>query len=313
MATGRKLYILMTTLLKPLWLLSILFLLLSGSIAQASEPETVLLYDTVTGRQVSLVELGERLTGYDVLLFGEYHDDDRLHRLEAAVLAAACARNPQLAVSLEMFERDVQPELDRYLAGEIAETVFLDRSRPWNNYTVAYRPLVELAKEKGLGVIAANIPRSVAAQYAREGSLDGVSEAMRQYLPAVHRYPDGEYKQRFYTQLQALPAQNSGMKVAPERLEAFYRAQCLKDDAMAESIARYYRQNPGRKIVHYQGDFHSRSRLGVAEKLQALEPAVKILVIAPYYAADFTDLPAQARHLRADADIIAFLPPPGKQ
>ncbi|CQR72758.1 hypothetical protein SOV_01410 [Sporomusa ovata DSM 2662] len=300
----------MKTLLKSFWLLSILFLLFLGSLARASEPEPVLLYDTVSGRQVSLAELGQRLTGYDVVLFGEYHDDNRLHRLEAAVLASAYARNPQLTVSLEMFEQDIQPELDRYLAGEITEIAFLASARPWNNYSSAYRPLVELAKEKGLRVIAANIPRSVAAQYARQGLLDGVSESMRPYLPAVHLYPDGEYKQRFFTQLQAMPAKNSGMKVAPEKMEAFYRAQCLKDDAMAESIVRYCRQNPGRKVVHYQGDFHSRFRLGVAEKLQELEPAIKILVIAPAYVDDFTDLPDKVKRLQADSDIIAFLPSP---
>jgi uncharacterized iron-regulated protein len=157
-----------------------------------------------------------------------------------------------------------------------------------------------------MGVLAANIPRTAALQYAKLGSLDGIAETMRQYLPAVHHTPDGEYKRRFFTQMQGMNGKNGGMKVAPEQMEAFYRAQCLKDDTMAEAIAQYYRQNPDKKIIHYQGDFHSRFRLGVVEKLQSLEPSLKILVITPAYVYNFTDLPAKAKRFHADGDIAAF-------
>src|SRR5690349_22509367 len=46
----------------------------------------------------------------------------------------------------EMFERDVQPALDAYLAGRLSEKDFRAQSRPWGNYDTAYRPLIERAK-----------------------------------------------------------------------------------------------------------------------------------------------------------------------
>ncbi|MBP2630476.1 MAG: hemo-binding uptake, Tiki superfamily, ChaN [Firmicutes bacterium] len=52
---------------------------------------------------------------------------------------------------------------------------------------------------------------------------------------------------------------------------------------MAESIAHYIKQNPAKKVLHVQGDFHSHNRLGVVEKLQALEPTLKIGVITPVH------------------------------
>ena len=90
-------------------------------------------------------------------------------------------------------------------------------------------------------------------------------------------------------------------------MEAFYRAQCLKDDTMAESILDHHRRYPDRKIIHYQGDFHSRYRLGVVEKLQALAPELKILVITPVYVDDFQRLSEKARTFQADGDIVVFV------
>src|SRR5262245_4082111 len=58
----------------------------------------------------------------DVVLVGEQHDDPNTHRLEAAILQGLLRRNVQVAVSLEMFERDVQAGLDAYLAATSPRT-----------------------------------------------------------------------------------------------------------------------------------------------------------------------------------------------
>ena len=72
-----------------------------------------------------------------------------------------------------MFERDVQPVLDEYLAGLVREGDLLQDARPWANYRDDYRVLVEFAKEVGLPVIAANAPRRyVGAVGRRPGVLE---------------------------------------------------------------------------------------------------------------------------------------------
>jgi uncharacterized iron-regulated protein len=258
-------------------------------------------YETVSGKAVSVDDLSQLVRNYNVVIFGEYHDNQALHRLEEELLRTAYAQHSTLAVSLEMFERDVQQPLNDYLASDITETTFIAQSRPWPNYQRDYRPLVEFAKKEGLQVLAANIPRAMASYYARQGSLEEVDETMRQYLPATHLAPDGEYKQRFFAQMQSVKA------MPKEQMEAFYRAQCLKDDTMAESIAEHHHRYPDRKIIHYQGDFHGRYRLGVVEKLQTLEPGLKILVIIPVLVDDFEDGSAKARNLQADGDIVVFV------
>src|SRR3974377_370665 len=53
----------------------------------------------------------------DALFLGEQHDDPATHRLEAATLEGLARRRGNLVLAMEMFERDVQPTLDDYLAG----------------------------------------------------------------------------------------------------------------------------------------------------------------------------------------------------
>ncbi|QDR78992.1 ChaN family lipoprotein [Sporomusa termitida] len=261
---------------------------------------------TAGGQQVTGEALAALINHYDVLAFGEYHDDAVLHALELELLQQAFKKQPQLAISLEMFERDVQEYLDEYLSGRITEQEFLARSRPWKNYQEAYRPLVEFAGVNSLPVIAANIPRALAAQYAQTGSLADVPAAAGRYLPQVHLAPAGEYRQRFMAYMTEA-ATRARMPVAPDKLDNYYKAQCLKDDTMAESIVNFLQLHPDFKIIHYQGDFHSRGRLGVVEKLQLLNPALKVAVITPVYTTNREELPELLVQYRNAGDILVFL------
>ena len=54
----------------------------------------------------------------DVVFVGEQHDDPNTHRLEAAILDGLRRRGVAVTLSLEMFERDTQADVDSYLAGK---------------------------------------------------------------------------------------------------------------------------------------------------------------------------------------------------
>jgi len=124
--------------------------------------------DSRTGKTLSLQQMANELKKYDLIFFGEYHDNTTLHKLERELLPLLDTKR-ELILSLEMFERDVQSDLDAYIEGWLTEDEFLAKSRPWSNYKDDYRPLIEYAKQKKLTVIAANIPRSIAGKMARTG------------------------------------------------------------------------------------------------------------------------------------------------
>src|SRR5262245_66382660 len=108
-----------------------------------------LMVRTEAGKPQSLITLekaADALKGYDVILFGEFHDHAGNHLAEMQLFRAVYARELKLALSLEQFERDVQPVVDAYMAGELGEEPFRSRARAWDNYAESYRPLVGLGK-----------------------------------------------------------------------------------------------------------------------------------------------------------------------
>lgn len=262
------------------WLLCGILLMLASLPPQNGEGAARWTLHRADGERLTVAEAVRSLRDFDVICFGEYHDQSAVHQAEMEFLAELYRQDAELVLSMEMFERDVQPQLDRYLQGAVDETAFLETSRPWPNYRADYRPLVEFAKAHGVHVIAANVPRRLASQYAKSGALNEVAAAERQYLPRVHVAGSDRYYENFAAYMTS---GQIGMKLSPEQIDRFYAAQCLKDDQMAESIADYRAAHPGKRILHVQGEFHGRAHLGVPEKLRALAPQLKIAVIAPVF------------------------------
>jgi uncharacterized iron-regulated protein len=266
------------------------------------EGRTVIFSDADATR-MSLDALVGRLQDVDVVFVGEVHDDSLTHILEYALLEALYDKDAALAVSLEMFERDVQQTLDDYLGGRISEETFLSLARPWGNYKAAYRPLVEFARSHGLPVLAMNVPRRYAGRVAMmgEAGLSGLSDSERLWSANELKALDNGYKERFMDLMGGdRPAPMARMD--PENL---YKAQCLKDDTMAESIHLFRRTHPGVRVISYQGDFHSAYGLGIVKKLTLLDPAVRVAVLT-VIPADRVDEPDVASH-RAQGEYLIFV------
>ena len=268
--------------------------LVSPSVAAAET--AAVFWDTARDQAADVAEAAETLSAYDAVLFGEFHDSAPIHELEASLFRALSdLHGDRQVLSLEMFERDVQDVLDAYLAGDVGEEEFLATARPWPRYHSDYRDMVELARERGIPVIASNVPRRLAAVLAKTGSLDEISEADRQWLPEETWAPHGSYRDKFMETMKEAAA--AGMPVDPDRMEDMYRAQCLKDDAMAESIAYWLDAHPGARVLHVQGDFHGTDRLGVAEKLSRLRPSIRVAVVTPVKGSPFDNETARAEFL----------------
>ena len=240
--------------------------------------------DTKMNKEIELKEMVERLGDYDVIFFGEFHDNKILHSLEIELLKMFYRNNKNLIISLEMFERDVQAVLDKYLNNEISEADFLTESRAWSNYETDYKPLIEFTKMNELPVVAANIPRRYASMISKQGmnALDSLSQEEKKFVAGKHKVYDDEYKDRFIRTMQSNMKHNSKMPSGMmKNFDQIYAAQCIKDDTMAESILKYQHIPPRRKVIHYNGDFHSRKHFGTAQKIQILEPILKVAVITP--------------------------------
>ena len=146
--------------------------------------------------------------------------------------------------------------------------------------------------------LAMNVPRRYANRVAvmGEAALGALSDSEKVWVARQLKPLNDEYKKRF---IQEMGGARPGpmMRFNPENL---YKAQCLKDDTMAESIAEFLEKHPGIKIISYQGDFHSDYSLGIVKKLKLLNSSVKVSVVSIIPVKDLGKIKIESFKNRAD-------------
>lgn len=229
------------------------------------------------GKRVALAEMVAELAQADVVVLGEEHDSDGVHALQLQVTEALVEARGDVVISMEMFERPAQASLDRYLEGAISEEAFLAGSSPWPNYAEHYRGVIELAKAKGLPVLAGNAHRPLASKVAREGTAaaQGDPWAARQVIPM-----GGRYEELFHEVMNQMAGH--GHEMPREALARMFEAQCLKDEAMAEAITDHLAERAPERplVVHWCGRFHSDFGLGTVERIARRRPDLRIAVVS---------------------------------
>jgi uncharacterized iron-regulated protein len=259
-------------------------------------------YDTRSGAFSDFESMLADLARAGVVLVGEQHDDPNTHRLEAAMLEGFDRRRVPVTLSLEMFERDVQPALDGYLAGKVTEEDFLKSSRPWPRYGTDYRRLVEIARAHRWPVVAANVPRRIASDIAKsgKGAVETLAAADRPLAAHDLECPRGPYFDRFVQQMGSHPPSGGDADATADR---YFWAQCVKDETMAESIAGAFAQQAERAgtIVHFTGAFHSDFGAGTAERVRRRLQGRRVAVVSILPVADLDALaPGDEDRKRAD-------------
>ncbi len=279
--------------------------------AQASGYLPQRVWDARAGRFSDFETLAARASAAEVVFVGERHDDPATHRAQLALLEAIARRRGGVVLSLEMFERDVQPALDGYLAGRTAEAAALAASRPWPRYATDYRPMVELARERRWPVLAANVPRRIASRVARGGlsALDSLPAEERAFAAADVRCPRDAYRARFAKAMEGMGGHGAPQPDADAALERMYAAQCIKDETMAESIVRTLEAAPaGTLVVHLNGGFHSDFRQGVVDRMLRRRRGARVVTVQVVPVADLDAV--DVREHRRRADFVVFVPAP---
>ena len=240
------------------------------------------------GTPSNISDIIKAINAADAVFLGEVHDDSVGHAVQMEVFRQAIAAysgKRKIALSLEMFERDVQIILNEYLNGLITESQFLAGSRPWGNYKTDYRPLVELAREKKLSVVAANAPRRYVNMVSRNGrnSLNSLSKEARAWIaPLPYGDPSPMYAKKF-NDLMA----KSGDPGAANAHNPIVFSQALWDATMGNSVANFLKNNKEALVIHLNGSFHTENHLGTVEHLLKYRPKTKVLVVTIRYEDDF--------------------------
>lgn len=138
-----------------------------------NHPLTGQIWDVAAGRFIDHTTLVARLAQNRFVLLGEKHDSPDHHRLQAWLLRALIAAGRRPAVGFEMFDTDQQGAIDRHLdaartdAAGLADAVNWDRTG-WPDWSL-YQPIVEVALDARLPIIATNLSPKMVRTLSREG------------------------------------------------------------------------------------------------------------------------------------------------
>ena len=260
-------------------------------------------------QQTSLANAVEQLKEADIIFVGEYHGNHASHLLEMQIFSAIYQHTPQLILSMEMFNRDQQANLNDYLDGAIGEVYLVKETPAWNNYVASYRPLVEFAKNHFIPVIAANASADIVRCIGRQGTtyINKLDSTEKQQIAEQPFAEIPNYKVKFYDFLEKV------RQLPEERKEHSYLAQITRDNTMAESIYQAWLDYPKHKIVHLNGTFHSENHLGTVAALKRLNPKLKIQVVTPVHVEQFETIEKLNLETTTRDDFVYLVKPQPEQ
>jgi uncharacterized iron-regulated protein len=273
--------------------LAVFFLLCSQLSAQ--DKPAYALYNA-KGKATTYAQMLKTMQGADVVLFGELHDNPIVHWLQyESTKSLIQSLNGKVVLGAEMFEADVQAQLNRFLAKDtgLSEKDMMKICRAWPNYRTDYKPLVELAQENKLPFIATNIARRYAGIVYRGGfeALDTLPAAVKETiapLPVAYDSTLPGYRDIF-------------MAVGGHGKPNLPKAQAIKDATMGWFIAKNYQ--PGSLFIHYNGTYHSDQYEGILWYLNRYKPGLKVVTISSRMQDQATPLQADNKG-KADFTIV---------
>jgi uncharacterized iron-regulated protein len=269
-----------------------IFILLSLTLALSAfgqKKAAYTIYDK-NGKKVSYKKMLKNTSKNDVVLFGEFHNNPISHWLQLELAKDMHAKDSNLVLGAEMFERDNQGALDLYLQDSIDYKGLDTLARLWPNYKTDYAPLVDFAKTNNLSFIGTNIPRRYASLVYKHGGFDTLTNLPQEEKNWIAPLPiqyDPTLPQ--YEKILAM----MGGHGSPDLV----KAQAIKDATMAHFILSNYQ--PGYTFLHFNGCFHSDFHEGIYWYLKQTNDTLNVLTISTVEQDDISKLDKE--HLgRAD-------------
>lgn len=229
------------------------------------------------GKEIGTEKLVKELADYDIVFFGENHNNSINHWLQLKITEALYQqKSGQIILGAEMFERDNQSQLNDYLSGKFDAKTLKDSARLWNNFSTDYKPLVDFAKDKKIPFIATNVPRRYASQTSKEGleSLNSLPAKDKTYIAQL------PIKVTLETPGYSEMKKMMGDHTEEMKVMNFISAQAIKDATMAESILKNVQ--PGKTFIHYNGNYHSKEFGGIYWYIKQKNPNLKMAVISVF-------------------------------
>ncbi|MFA9440985.1 ChaN family lipoprotein [Uliginosibacterium sp. sgz301328] len=209
--------------------------------------------------------LDQRIAARHVVLLGEVHDNAEGHRIRFDMLKRRVDAGWRPVIAMEQFDLDRQAALDDALRTCADAACVIHAASPANAgwQWRFYEPVIDLALQQHLRIVAANVSRADAARVMREGfgavlDADTIRAAgLDQPLPAdIDR-----------AQTRAVDDGHCGL-LPPAMLPLMVRAQVARDAGMARAVQAHAKEG----VVLLAGNGHVRRDIGVARWFSSVAP-----------------------------------------
>lgn len=211
-------------------------------------------------RSITFENLLDRLEDKRIVYVGETHDDMDHHEVQLKILRGLYARDPQLVIGMEMFQRSFQSVLDAWSDGTMDRKTLLRQSEwfsRWKFDFSLYEEILVFARENKIKIMALNAPRELVRKVGDFGeqALSPGEKAMIAPIDTsdtLHR----AYIQKVF---------NTHHKTPGQTFQKFYEAQCVWDDTMAETISDFVATGEGEnsRVIVFSGVGHIVYKFGI--------------------------------------------------
>jgi uncharacterized iron-regulated protein len=257
------------------WAAASSVMMLMASMAASAQPHPphpeIRLYDLKAHAVVSGPQALQRLQKARIVLVGEHHNNAAHHAAQLDIIRSLQEAGGKVAIGLEMFRKESQPDLDRWVDGQISDArfrqIFQDN---WSYGWKMYKPIFVYAREHHIPMIGLNVAPEITAQVAYHG-FDSLNKEQRGSLEGITCNVTPEYRDFIGG---AYGAHGHGEM----NFENFCEAQLVWDTAMAVHAVAYLKDNPETVMVLLAGSGHAR-KLGIPSQLDKLGPWPYVVVL----------------------------------
>jgi len=225
----------------------------------------------VTGLQTIIPRLADKRVVY----VGETHDKYSHHLNQLEIIRALYERNPRIAIGMEFFQQPYQQPLDDYIAGRLNERGMLADTEwfvRWMYDYRLYRPILHFAREKGIPVIALNVPMELTRRVSKVG-IEGLDKEERAAIPREIDSSDENYRER----LQTVFAKHA--QIESRDFNRFMQVQLTWDEGMAEQVVSYLKANPEKSMIVLAGSGHLMYGSGIPQRVSRRLPVESVIVL----------------------------------
>jgi len=232
----------------------------------------------------------KEIAQHKLVFLGEIHSMPPIISFQREIQSEMSKQADKLHVILEHFSFDLQELLDRYMDDEIDFEQLVDKyhlTGEEGHNLEPYRELLEDAKRQGVHLHAGFLPRKYARMLMRDGEKPAL-EAASEWLPEDVNLDGSDFHYNVFESLLSgrsiygnhSPDENED-EAADEPSDQFrkiFKAQVLKDEAMAHRVTGLIQKNENGTEVHDEkflviaGNGHLLHYCGVPERVLRENP-----------------------------------------